>query len=118
MYSFGVVVLEVATGESPILPGHGHIVQRVKQKVAAGNISSVADARLGGAYDVSSMWKVVDTAMACTADAAARRPTMAAVVAQLKESLALEEVREDGGVRASPASDTAALVPTFGPSVR
>ncbi|KAF8650321.1 hypothetical protein HU200_063973 [Digitaria exilis] len=40
------------------------------------------------------MWKVVDIAMMCVVDAAAQRPTMAAVIMQLKESLALEEARE------------------------
>ena len=115
MYSFGVVLLEVATGEPPMVPGHGHIVQRVKQRIATGDISSVVDARLGSAYDISSMWKVVDTAMMCTADSAAQRPTMAAVVVQLKESLALEEARDkDSSLR----SDTAAMVSTFGPLAR
>ncbi|CAM0951077.1 unnamed protein product [Alopecurus aequalis] len=118
VYSFGIVLLEIATGEPPILPGHGHIVQRVKQKMATGNISSVADGRFGGDYEVTSMWKVVDTAMACTADSSDRRPTMAAVVVQLKESLALEEGRGDSGIRVSPTSDTAAFVSTFGPSAR
>lgn len=118
VYSFGVVLLEIATGEPPILPGYGYIVQRVKQKMATGNITSVADARLGGDYEVTSMWKVVDTAIACAADAAVGRPTMAAVVAQLKESIALEEARMDSGVRVSPVSDTVALVSTFSPSAR
>ncbi|CAM0948886.1 unnamed protein product [Alopecurus aequalis] len=118
VYSFGVVLLEIATGEPPIFPGHGHIVQRVKQKMATGNISSVADVRLGGAYEVTSMWKIVDTAMVCTAETSDRRPTMAAVVAQLKESLALEEARKDSGVRISPKSDSAALLSTSGPSAR
>lgn len=94
VYSFGVVLLEVATGQPPLVPGHGHIVQRVKEKVATADISPVADPRLGGIYDVSSMWKVVDTAIMCTADSVAQRPTMAAVTTQLKESLALEEARE------------------------
>ena len=118
VYSFGVVLLEVATGEPPVLPGHGHIVQRVKQKIATGNITTVADAHLGGEYDVNSMWKLVDTAMACTADAAVRRPTMAAVVAQLKESLALEEGREDSSIRGSIVSTTSAPMSAFGPSAR
>ncbi|KAF7072254.1 hypothetical protein CFC21_077404 [Triticum aestivum] len=118
VYSFGVVLLEVATGEPPVLPGHGHIVQRVKQKIATGNVTTVADAHLRGEYDVNSMWKLVDTAMACTADAAVRRPTMAAVVAQLKESLALEEAREDSSVIGSIASTTGAPMPEFGPSAR
>ncbi|KAE8790691.1 putative LRR receptor-like serine/threonine-protein kinase PAM74 [Hordeum vulgare] len=118
VYSFGVVLLEVATGEPPVLPGHGHIVQRLKQKVATGNVTMVADAHLAGEYDVNSMWKLVDTAMACTADAAVRRPTMAAVVAQLKECLALEEARDDNGVRGSITSATSAQVSAFGPSAR
>ena len=90
----------------------------MKQKIATGNISSVADARFGDDYEVTSMWKVVDTAMACTADTSDRRPTMAAVVAQLKESLALEEGRGDSGIRVSSRSDTAGFVSTFGPSAR
>jgi serine/threonine protein kinase len=102
VYSFGVVLLEVATGEPPLVPHHrhGHIVQRVKQKIAAnGDIGLVADARLGGAFDVNSMWKLVDTAMMCTVDSAAQRPTMAAIVLQLKESLELEEARNIDNVR-------------------
>jgi len=87
-YHFGVVLLEVATGELPILSGQGHIVLRVEQKIATGDISSVADARLGGAYDISSMWKVVETALMCTADDDAQRPTMETVVVQLKRKLA------------------------------
>lgn len=119
VYSFGVVLLEIVTGEAPMMPGHGHIVQRVKQKITTGNISSVADERLSNNYEVTSMWKVIDTAMACTADTSDRRPTMATVVAQLKDSLALEEAREDSGVRVSPASDSStALMSTFGPSAR
>ncbi|XP_051186913.1 LRR receptor-like serine/threonine-protein kinase IOS1 isoform X1 [Lolium perenne] len=119
VYSFGVILLEIVTGETPMMPGHGHIIQRVKQKIATGNISSVADERLSGNYEVTSMWKVIDTAMACTADTSDRRPTMATVVAQLKDSLALEEAREDSGIRVSPASDsTTALMSTSGPLAR
>ncbi|KAF8743883.1 hypothetical protein HU200_013526 [Digitaria exilis] len=121
VYSFGVVLLEAATGEPPMVPGHGHIVQRVKQRIAStGDVGSIADARFRGAYDVSSMWKVVDTAMACTAEAGAGRPTMADVVAQLKDSLALEYAREDecSVPMSVAASDSAGLVSAFGPSAR
>lgn len=120
VYSFGVVLLETATGEPPILPGLGHIVQRVKRKIDAGNIDLVADARLRGAYNISSMWKVVDVALLCTADVGNQRPTMAAVVMQLKESLALEEARAYTGFQGSVGtlSDTTISASTFGPSVR
>ncbi|KAG2642966.1 hypothetical protein PVAP13_2KG291100 [Panicum virgatum] len=120
VYSFGIVLLEAAIGEPPLLPGLGHIVQRVKQRIAAGDIGSIADSRLGGAFDVSSMWKVVDIAMACTVDASAARPTMADVVVQLKDSLALEDARvKDCSVPTRTVQrDDAALIPSFGPSVR
>ncbi|PVH64328.1 hypothetical protein PAHAL_2G238400 [Panicum hallii] len=120
VYSFGIVLLEAATGEPPLLPGLGHIVQRVKQRMAAGDIGSIADSRLRGAYDVSSMWKVVDIAMACAADDGTARPTMADVVAQLKDSMALEDARvNDCRVPARKVQrDDAALMPSFGPSLR
>uniref|UniRef100_A0A0E0II28 Protein kinase domain-containing protein n=2 Tax=Oryza TaxID=4527 RepID=A0A0E0II28_ORYNI len=120
VYSFGIVLLEIATGEPPIISGQGHIIQRVKNKIVAGNISLIADARLDGAYEVSSMWKVVDTALQCTVDVVAQRPSMATVVAQLKESLALEESREDSGFMGSTStvSDNTFSTSGFGPSAR
>ena len=119
VYSFGVVLLEVVTGELPILQGHGHIIQRVKQKVNSGDISSIADQQLGVDYDVNSMWKVIEIALLCTETVAARRPSMAAVVAQLKESLTLEEARQERGLKENPTDDVVvAMVPTFGPSAR
>lgn len=96
-------------------------MQRVKQKIASSDINSIADERLGGSYDIDSMWKVVNTAMSCTQEVAAERPTMATVVVQLKESLALEEAREDRFVttsddrhgKAIPTGDSVASVSTF-----
>lgn len=100
--------------------GHGHIVQHVNQMITTGDdINSIADARLQGAYDVNSMWKVIDTANKCTSDAAVQRPTMASVVAQLKESLALEEAREtDSSARATLGGDISAFLSTVGPAAR
>nr|BAD28688.1 leucine-rich repeat protein kinase-like [Oryza sativa Japonica Group] len=113
VYSFGIVLLEITTGEPPIIPEKGHIVQRVKKKIVSGNISSVADAHLGGAYNVSSMWKVVNIAMMCTTDIATQRPKMADVVVQLKESLDLVEVQGDRGDKENLASDTMSSMSTF-----
>uniref|UniRef100_J3MWT5 Protein kinase domain-containing protein n=1 Tax=Oryza brachyantha TaxID=4533 RepID=J3MWT5_ORYBR len=68
VYSFGIILLEVATGEAPILSDddHTHITQHIKNNITSGNISLIVDGRLKDSYDVSSMWKVVDTAMMCT----------------------------------------------------
>uniref|UniRef100_A0A0E0II81 Protein kinase domain-containing protein n=1 Tax=Oryza nivara TaxID=4536 RepID=A0A0E0II81_ORYNI len=119
IYSFSVL-LEVVTGERPIIQGQGHIIQRVKVKVVAGDISFIADARLRGDYNVNSIWKVVEIAMLCTEPVAAQRPSMASVVAELKNSLALELSRDDGGHKAPdpPPHDAVAMSSTFGPSAR
>uniref|UniRef100_A0A0E0ERB2 Protein kinase domain-containing protein n=1 Tax=Oryza meridionalis TaxID=40149 RepID=A0A0E0ERB2_9ORYZ len=93
VYSFGVVLLEIVTGEPPVIPTTGHIVQRIKEKVNMGNIEAIADPRLHDEFDVSSIWKVVDTALMCTKEASSERPTMSIVVAQLKDVLALEQAR-------------------------
>uniref|UniRef100_A0A0E0QQA9 non-specific serine/threonine protein kinase n=1 Tax=Oryza rufipogon TaxID=4529 RepID=A0A0E0QQA9_ORYRU len=116
IYSFGVVLLEVVTGERPIIQGQGHIIQRVKVKVVAGDISFIADARLRGDYNVNSIWKVVEIAMLCTEPVAAQRPSMASVVAELKNSLALELSRDDGGHKTPdpPSHDAVAMSSTFG----
>uniref|UniRef100_A0A0E0QQ74 non-specific serine/threonine protein kinase n=1 Tax=Oryza rufipogon TaxID=4529 RepID=A0A0E0QQ74_ORYRU len=114
VYSFGIVT----SGEPPIIPGNGHIIQRVMQKMVTGNISSVADARLGGSYNVNSMWKVLDAAMMCTADIASQRPMMSAVVTQLKESLELEEAPGNKGDMENVARDDTSSMSMFSPSAR
>uniref|UniRef100_A0A0D9XCU5 Protein kinase domain-containing protein n=1 Tax=Leersia perrieri TaxID=77586 RepID=A0A0D9XCU5_9ORYZ len=108
VYSFGVVLLEVATGLPPVLPDHDHthVTEYVKNNITSGNISSVADARLKESYDISSMRKVVDTAMLCTEYNVSRRPTMSSVIVQLKQSLALEEARVGRGVGPILAGDS------------
>ncbi|BAT07900.1 Os09g0390600 [Oryza sativa Japonica Group] len=72
VFSFGVVLLEVTSGKPPIIPENGHIIERVRQKMVTGNINSVADARLGGSYNINSMWKVLDAAMMFTADSCSK----------------------------------------------
>ncbi|XP_064974724.1 putative leucine-rich repeat receptor-like protein kinase At2g19210 [Musa acuminata AAA Group] len=99
VYGFGVILLELITAEPPILIGrqNAHIVQRVRERLANGNIEDVVDSKLQGEYDVNSVWKVADIAFRCTAQASHQRPTMTEVVAELKESLALECPRDTMG---------------------
>uniref|UniRef100_A0ACD5XRB7 Uncharacterized protein n=1 Tax=Avena sativa TaxID=4498 RepID=A0ACD5XRB7_AVESA len=106
VFSFGVVLLEIATGEPPILPTPVHIVQRVKEKVMMGNIEAIVDPRLHGQYDFSSIWKVVDIALLCTREASSERPTMSTVVAQLKDALALEDARASKSIISQDGSNT------------
>lgn len=96
MYSFGVVLLELITGQPPVLQvsGGSHIIQRVRRGLATGNVEDIVDARLQGEYDVNSVWKCVDVALKCTSQRSQQRPTMTDVVMQLKESLELQTPRD------------------------
>lgn len=92
VFSFGVVLLEIITGQSPIIvgPEGGHLKQWVNQKLSKGDIESIVDPRMNGQCDINSVWKVTELACKCTENSSAPRPTMTAVVTELKESLDLE----------------------------
>uniref|UniRef100_A0A0D3H5T5 non-specific serine/threonine protein kinase n=1 Tax=Oryza barthii TaxID=65489 RepID=A0A0D3H5T5_9ORYZ len=119
VFSFGVVLLETVTGEPPIMPGVGHVVQRVKQKVSDGDISGIVDPRLKGAYDMGSVWKVVDIALLCTREVSDDRPTMTEVVEHLKDAFALEEARHIDPINDnSQGNINTDLSANWGPSAR
>ncbi|KAK1618696.1 hypothetical protein QYE76_024213 [Lolium multiflorum] len=105
VYSFGVVLLELVTGKLAILREPEvapiGIIQWARKRMARGNIESVVDARMGGIYDVNSVWKVVEIALKCSAYASTQRPTITNVVAQLQECIELEEGPADEGVNDS-----------------
>ncbi|KAF3338359.1 hypothetical protein FCM35_KLT17196 [Carex littledalei] len=92
VFSFGVVILEIITGQPPIIAGPegGHLKQWVNQKLSRGDIESIVDPRMHGHYDINSVWEVTDLACRCTDDSSPQRPTMSAVVKELEESLYLE----------------------------
>ncbi|TXG68734.1 hypothetical protein EZV62_003669 [Acer yangbiense] len=51
---------------------------------------NVVDPRLHGDFDINSVWKAVEIAMACVSPNSAKRPTMAQVVMELNECLAIQ----------------------------
>ncbi|XP_044954041.1 probable LRR receptor-like serine/threonine-protein kinase At1g51810 [Hordeum vulgare subsp. vulgare] len=89
VYSFGIVLLEIITGQPPVLmePQTFHLPNWVRHKIAMGNIHDIVDKRLLDQYDASSLQSVVDLAMNCVENAAIDRPTMTDVVSRLKELL-------------------------------
>ncbi|XP_073006626.1 putative leucine-rich repeat receptor-like protein kinase At2g19210 [Typha latifolia] len=96
VFSFGVVLLEMITAQPAIIGGSEtiHIATWVRQRLARGIIESIIDPRMGGEYDVNSVWKVADVALKCTSESSSQRPDMTDVVMQLKECLELEEAGE------------------------
>jgi serine/threonine protein kinase len=87
VYSFGIVLLEIITGQPPVViePPHTfHLPSWVRQKIAKGSIDDVVDKRLLGQYDASSVQSVVDLALNCVENTAIDRPTMTEVVSRLR----------------------------------
>ncbi|KAJ3678967.1 hypothetical protein LUZ61_021131 [Rhynchospora tenuis] len=57
-----------------------------------------------GQYDINSVWKVTELARQCTELTSAQRPTMSAIVAELKESIDLQISTE--GTRSGSMTNT------------
>ncbi|KAJ3695087.1 hypothetical protein LUZ60_000464 [Juncus effusus] len=104
VFSFGVVLLEIVTGQPPVIggPEGGHISDWVKQRLSKGDIERIVDSRMRGQYDINSVWKVTTLAEKCTERSSLQRPTMNMVVADLKESLQLEISTEGNRTTSTP----------------
>ncbi|KAM7473282.1 hypothetical protein LguiB_020525 [Lonicera macranthoides] len=95
VYGFGIVLLEIVVGRPAIAKNHDntHIIQWVSATVQKGDIKHIVDPRLREEFDVNSMWKAVELAMACVSRTSTKRPTMNYVVMELKEYLAIETAK-------------------------
>ncbi|CAL9027741.1 unnamed protein product [Prunus brigantina] len=92
VYSFGVVLLELITGQPAIIKSdeHVHIVEWVNPELQRGDITSVVDPRMQEGYDVNSVWKALEVAMACTTSTSQHRASMDFVLSELKHCLEME----------------------------
>lgn len=92
VYSFGVVLLEIITSKSAVVKINEeekvHIGKWVESLLAEGDIRSIVDTRLQGDFEMNSVWKAVEIALACVSGSASKRPTMNMVVIELNECLA------------------------------
>ncbi|KAA8536744.1 hypothetical protein F0562_029222 [Nyssa sinensis] len=90
VYSFGIVLLEIITNHPVISkgPDKTHLSQWVRSRIENGDVENIVDPRLRGDFDVNSVWKAVEVAMACVSHTSTKRPTMNYVVNELQECLA------------------------------
>ncbi|XP_013590593.1 PREDICTED: probable LRR receptor-like serine/threonine-protein kinase At1g51880 isoform X1 [Brassica oleracea var. oleracea] len=98
IYSFGIVLLEIITNQ-PVIDKtreRPNINEWVGFMLTRGDIRSITDPKLMGDYDTNGAWKIVELALACVNPSSNRRPTMAQVVVELTECVALENARRQG----------------------
>ncbi|XP_021765438.1 putative leucine-rich repeat receptor-like serine/threonine-protein kinase At2g19230 [Chenopodium quinoa] len=94
VFSFGVVLLELITGQSPIVKSNNaepiHIITWTTPKLESGDIELIVDKRLEGHFSTNSAWKALEIAMMCVSSTAIQRPTMNQVLSDLNDCLAIE----------------------------
>ncbi|KAI5063543.1 hypothetical protein GOP47_0022090 [Adiantum capillus-veneris] len=94
VYSFGVLLFEVICGRTAVFIDDSgqqfHIVEWAKSSIERGVIDDIVDASLHRQYDNSSVWKVLEIAMACVHFSSSQRPRMSAVYHELKEAERME----------------------------
>ncbi|KAI9081298.1 hypothetical protein K1719_036719 [Acacia pycnantha] len=93
IYSFGMILLQLITGHPPIrrqLENVYFIIDWIRPKIECGDIQGIVDQRLNGEFQVSSVWKAVETAMSCIEPQPIQRPDISYVMNELKECLVME----------------------------
>ncbi|GLJ12376.1 hypothetical protein SUGI_0189630 [Cryptomeria japonica] len=85
VYAFGVLLLEIITGRKPSDISEQNFVFWVKPLLESGNISELADPRLGGQYDIHQMQRMVLTSSLCIRQSAIWRPSMSEVLQLLTD---------------------------------
>ncbi|KAM1906554.1 hypothetical protein ACFX14_026312 [Malus domestica] len=95
VYSIGVVLLELITGQPTIIESDDlvPIVEWVNHEYQSGDLTTILDRRIRGEFDVNSVWKALETAMACTTSTSQHRATMGFVLCQLTQCLEMEVSR-------------------------
>lgn len=67
-----------------------HIIEWTRSTLADWGIEGVVDERLHGNFNMDSVRRVVEVALACVSENSARRPTMNQILNDLNESLAIQ----------------------------
>lgn len=95
IYSFGVILLELISGQEAISNvsfgvNCRNIVQWAKMHIENGDIQGIIDPALGNEYDIQSMWKIAEKALMCVQPHGNMRPTMSEVIKEIQDAISIE----------------------------
>ncbi|CAN8311361.1 unnamed protein product [Cochlearia groenlandica] len=98
VYSFGVVLLEMITGKIVISESQTkrvHVSEWVVSVLKSTNdVRNVIDSKMEKDFDSSSVWKIMELALASVSMKVYERPDMKVIVAGLKDCLQREESKK------------------------
>ncbi|KAI5061801.1 hypothetical protein GOP47_0022340 [Adiantum capillus-veneris] len=99
LYSFGVLLFEVVCGRTAIFKDTSHqptnIVEWARASIDRGVIEDIVDMSLHGQFDVQSVWKVAEVALACVEIPSSKRPKMSEISLELREAERMELESEE-----------------------
>lgn len=99
IYSFGVILLELISGQEAISNDSfgancRNIVQWAKLHIESGDIQGIIDPALGNDYDLQSMWKIAEKALMCVQPHGHMRPSISEVLKEIQDAIAIEREAE------------------------
>ncbi|KAK6943746.1 Protein kinase domain [Dillenia turbinata] len=94
-YSFGVILLELISGQEAISSESfgvscRNIVQWAKLHIESGDIQGIIDPSLGNDYDIQSVWKIAEKALMCVQPHGNMRPPISEVLKEIQDAIAIE----------------------------
>ncbi|RDY04659.1 putative LRR receptor-like serine/threonine-protein kinase, partial [Mucuna pruriens] len=100
IYSFGVILLELISGQEAISNDSfgancRNIVQWAKLHIESGDIQGIIDPVLQNKYDLQSMWKIAEKALMCVQPHGHMRPSISEVLKEIQDAIAIEREAED-----------------------
>ncbi|PIM97622.1 Serine/threonine protein kinase [Handroanthus impetiginosus] len=96
VYSFGILLLEIVTGERALQGGGYFLVDWLRPRLRGGNVVSIADPNLDGQFSKFMLRKAVQVALMCIRSDPDSRPTMKEVLIAMNNLKSMKYDRNEG----------------------
>ncbi|KAJ3684036.1 hypothetical protein LUZ61_013200 [Rhynchospora tenuis] len=96
IYSFGIILLELMSGYSPLSKEHfgddfQHIAEWAREHIESGNIHAIIDKSLEPTFEIQSVWKIAEVALMCVKPRGMERPSISEVLKEIQEAILIEQ---------------------------